>query len=453
MASLALTLTRFDGGVAFLWGASAVLLADLLREPRVRWIYSVVPCMIGSAVATSLFGLGWQVAPHFVLVNGAEALVAAWLLRRSGPTAGILGSLSSLARFAIAAGVVAPLVAATLAGVTLWGMDRSFGAAFVDVATGHALGNITFTPLAILVARGQLWRRMTAAAPRMIIETLALLMLTVAVSGYVFSQQSQPLLFLPVLPIIILAFRGGATPTAIAVVLLALIGGSATLLGMGPVALTDAALSQHLQFFQFYLATTVLTTLPVVADLEKRARLLSRIRISEERYRLIADHSTDIVLHLETDGRIRYVSPSIELISGHAPDALTGCTSMLLVAPSHRDKVTAAHEAVLAAAGGTQSFEYLGLAADGSERWFEAHSRVIRDEQGEVESVLSIARDISARKSKELRLASEAMTDPLTGLPNRRALHRGDRPLHDRAERGPRALHRGVRYRPLQARQ
>ena len=76
----------------------------------------------------------------------------------------------------------------------------------------------------------------------------------------------------------------------------------------------------------------------------------------------------------------------------------------------------------MAAAGGdAQSFEYLGLSADGSTRWFENQSRAICDEHGAVESVLSIARDISARKNKELRLVSEAMTDPLTGLPNRRS--------------------------------
>ncbi|MCY7398234.1 MAG: sensor domain-containing diguanylate cyclase, partial [Sphingomonas bacterium] len=62
-ASLALTLTRHEGGVAFLWAAGGLLIADLLRTPRSRWLYSVVPCVIASGAATSLFGLGWQVAP------------------------------------------------------------------------------------------------------------------------------------------------------------------------------------------------------------------------------------------------------------------------------------------------------------------------------------------------------------------------------------------------------
>ena len=57
-ASAALSLTRYDGGVAFLWVASALLIADLLRTRRSRWLYSIVPCVVASGLATGLFGLG-----------------------------------------------------------------------------------------------------------------------------------------------------------------------------------------------------------------------------------------------------------------------------------------------------------------------------------------------------------------------------------------------------------
>ena len=420
-ASLAMTLTRYEGGVAFLWLACAILIADLLRAPRSRWLYSVVPCMIASGAATSLFGLGWQVAPWFVLLNMAEALTAAWLIRRNGRRGRMLGSLASLGHFVLAAGIIAPLVAAAMGGLALWWMGRPVVDGMIDLATGHALGNITFTPLAMMVANRRAWRKLADTAPRKIAETVVLLLLMIGVSTLVFSQQAQPLLFLPILPIIIIAFRVGAAPTVVAVVLLALIGGTATVLGIGPASLYDAPLASQLQFFQFYLAATVLTALPVVADLKNRARLHRQIQSSEARFRLLADHSTDILLHLEVDGRIRYISPSIASLSGHSAEALAGRNSVLLVAPEHRARTIAAHQAVVAAGGDARSFEYLGLSADGSTRWFENQSRAICDEDGNVESVLSLARDISARKSNELRLASEAMTDPLTNLPNRRA--------------------------------
>lgn len=98
-ASAALTLTRYDGGVAFLWVACALLIADLLRTRRSRWLYSIVPCVLASGLATGLFGLGWNVAPLFCLLNAAEAVIAAWLIRRSGRSYNMLGSLASLRRF------------------------------------------------------------------------------------------------------------------------------------------------------------------------------------------------------------------------------------------------------------------------------------------------------------------------------------------------------------------
>lgn len=71
--------------------------------------------------------------------------------------------------------------------------------------------------------------------------------------------------------------------------------------------------------------------------------------------------------------------------------------------------------------GETQTYDYLGITASGERRWFETHARAVLDDEGEIEGVISIVRDVSARKETELRLATDAMTDPLTGLPNRRA--------------------------------
>ncbi|MDQ3139412.1 MAG: diguanylate cyclase, partial [Pseudomonadota bacterium] len=204
---------------------------------------------------------------------------------------------------------------------------------------------------------------------------------------------------------------------------LALVGAGFTLAGVGPVQLIDASYGGQVQFFQFYLAATVLTVLPVAADLEKRSRLHRDLRLSEERHRLLAEHSTDILLQLDLEGRIRFVSPSIRQLGGHDPAALIGRNSRILIAPEHLDRVAAGHAATIAAAGKTHTYEYLALTADGAERWFESNGRAIVDEHGVVESVLSIARDITVRKAVERRLTTDAMTDPLTGLPNRRAFN------------------------------
>ena len=422
-ASLAVSLTRYDGGVASLWVAGSFLIATLMVIPRRQWIAPLATCALASGLATGLFGLGWSVVPMFVPINLAEAIVAACILRRRGEALRPLGSLSWMVRFVLAVGVAAPLVGAVLAAAALWSIGKPPGSAFVDFFAGHALGNITFTPLALLVVHGDLPRLIKDAGRRATVETGSLLALVMVVSGVVFQQSSLPLLFLPILPVILVAFRLGTGGAAVAIVLVALIGGGSTLAGVGPIQLLDVSYGEQLQFFQFYLAATVLTVLPVAADLDNRRRLHRDLRLSEERYRLLAEHSADIMMQNDLNGRIRFVSPSIRQVGGHDPVTLIGRNSRMLIAPEHLERVVEEHQATIAAAGKTHTFEYLALTADGSRRWFESHGRAILDENGVVESVLSIARDISARKAIERRLTSDALTDQLTGLPNRRAFN------------------------------
>ncbi|MEO5973313.1 MAG: MASE1 domain-containing protein, partial [Sphingomicrobium sp.] len=368
-ASLAVGLTRNDGGVAFLWIAGSLLIADLLTRPRRQWRASIVPCAVASALATGLFGMGWAAALPMAAINMLEAWLAAWVFRRYGHPLRPLGSLSWMLYFVLAVGFVAPLVAATCAAGLFSSLGKPGLDAFINFFAGHALGNITLTPLAILMAQGVVRRAVKTQARRVTAESVLLLLLLVVVtSAAVFAQASLPLLFLPVLPIILVTFRTARGGAAFAVVILALVGGGATTLGLGPIQLIGDDVGNPLHFFQFYLAATVLTVLPVAADLEQRGRLHRALRLSEERYRLMAEHSTDILLRRELDGRIRYVSPSIQPLGGHDPKALAGTNIAILIAPEDAELARAAHIATIAAKGEIRSYDTLAITATGEKR-------------------------------------------------------------------------------------
>lgn len=420
-AVAAVQLTRFDGGVAFLWASTAILIAALLRTPRRHWWEPLIACGSASFLATGFFGFGWIAAIPFVAINLVEALVAAWLFRRLADPSEPMQSLDWFFRFVAVVGIAAPLAASIPATLIVSVLGKSGTQAFVNFFAGHSLGNLAFTPLALLVTGRKAQRDTSLELRRKWLDVLLVTALTIGTSVLVFSQHQLPLLFLPVMAVVLAAFRAGRAGAAIAVALVALIGGAATVSGHGPIELVHASAGRHLQFFQFYLAATVMTVLPVSADLHNRRRILRQLRVSEERFRLLAQHSSDILMHLNPRGEILYVSPSIRELGGYDPEVLAGRYSGDLVAPEHREHVREQHRVAMSDPDRARSFEYEAMLATGDRRWFETHLRAIADEDGTIVGTISIIRDVSARKATETSLIEAARTDALTGLPNRRA--------------------------------
>jgi integral membrane sensor domain MASE1 len=57
-AAMALQLTRFDGGVAIVWSAGALLFSAFTTFPRRGWWAMALACTVAGASAIALFGIG-----------------------------------------------------------------------------------------------------------------------------------------------------------------------------------------------------------------------------------------------------------------------------------------------------------------------------------------------------------------------------------------------------------
>lgn len=422
LAALCLTYTRFEGGVALIWLSGSLLTARLLVILPTRWPAFIATSLIASAAATSIFGLGGGAPIPFAIINVGESLLAAWLIRRFVTDYHGFQSLEQTGKFLLIGGVAAPMasglfgawVASSVGGVDFW-MN------WLNWTMGHGLGAITFGPIFILVIAS--WRVLLPSLdyrPKYG-EALILVTITAATCVGTFSQSQMPLLFLPLLPTMIAVFRIGRAGAALSIIVITIIGTTFTLKGLGPISLMPGSSGLKAQFFQLYLAVTVLTALPAAGDLKKRKNDALKLAEANALQNLILDRTGDIIMSLEVDGTIRFVSPSISNIGGFTPDALVGRTAHEMVHEDDIPDVIATHRRALREPDATFLVEYRASRENGELAWFETHTRAYVDNNGQPSGVINIIREVSRRKSIEADLLRQAETDVLTGLRNRRA--------------------------------
>lgn len=419
-ALLAVRYTRLDGGVALLWIATPILAVDLRYRPERSWTLRMVVCAAASALATSLQGLGAAVALPMAAINVFEGSAIAWLMRRLEPEPGHLTSVRELGTLIVVAGILVPGLTALPAGALAhYAAGVPITHNMIGWFCAHALGTLTVMPIVKLAVGGDISGWVRKVDRRELIEAGALTALMVAVTSFVFASR-YPLLYVPFVPLLLMVFRIGRLGAAISLLVLTVVGTACTAEGLGPITPPGTGIGTKLQLFQLYLVFATLIALPVATELKRRKLLFSAVQEGAALHRIIADRSGDIIMAVDADGTIRFASPSLSVIAGFSPAAVTGRLARDVVAFEDIDRVIRAHRNAMADPAATVMFEFRAHKASGELAWFESHARAISAEDGEVTGTVNVVREVSRRKARELNLARAAATDPLTGLSNRR---------------------------------
>jgi diguanylate cyclase (GGDEF)-like protein/PAS domain S-box-containing protein len=151
----------------------------------------------------------------------------------------------------------------------------------------------------------------------------------------------------------------------------------------------------------------------------QRNRVERALRDSEERYRLMAENSTDMISRTTTSGVILYASDACRRLLGYPPSELVGRSLYEFIAPEDREETR--HLSFLINPVTPTTYSYRIARRDGTTVWFETTSRSVRNPMSnEVDEFISVSRDISERKMVEEQIEHQAYHDALTGLPNRR---------------------------------
>jgi len=129
-------------------------------------------------------------------------------------------------------------------------------------------------------------------------------------------------------------------------------------------------------------------------------RLYGELRRSEEHFRSLIEHASDVILIVGEDRGIRYDGPSISEVLGYEHLALRGRSLADFVHPDDVAALLAALEACLRDASQMLAVEFRFRDAAGSWRVLEGRGQRLADVSGAVGVVIN-ARDITRRKRAE----------------------------------------------------
>jgi diguanylate cyclase (GGDEF)-like protein/PAS domain S-box-containing protein len=138
----------------------------------------------------------------------------------------------------------------------------------------------------------------------------------------------------------------------------------------------------------------------------------------ESVYRLLAEQSSDVLVHLAPDGLVTFVSPSVERMLGYKSEQIIGSDMLWLVVEQDRPDLVEAIGRLHRKETTQLRHQSRLVREDGTSVWTEGSS--VRTE-GDTGSIILILRDIADRKHLEEELAALALQDGLTGLANRRS--------------------------------
>ncbi|MBP1154737.1 MULTISPECIES: GGDEF domain-containing protein [unclassified Paenibacillus] len=160
---------------------------------------------------------------------------------------------------------------------------------------------------------------------------------------------------------------------------------------------------------------------------EEANQAWSALRKSEEMYRIIAEHSTDMISKHDMSGNFLYVSPACRKLTGYEPEELIGRTAYELFHPDDMASLLQG-QAGLEKSSELAFTSYRVRRKDGSYVWFETIGSILPDDNGEFKEVLCTSRDVSSRKNLEHQLLQSnellqkiSSIDALTGVANRRS--------------------------------
>src|SRR5881628_221760 len=352
--------------------------------------------------------------------NTLEGLLGAFLVRRFANGLKVFDRARDIFTFGVLAGLGATAVSATVGVTTLWlgGHARGggWGAIWLTWGLGDVAGALVVAPVLILWGLDRTVRLTRAQ----VLELLLLLGSVLLVGEVVFGglgsawAWNYPLEFLCIPPLVVAAFRFGPREAATCVALLSVLANWGTLHGLGPFVRYTP--NESLLLLQAFMGTMAMMTLLLAAIVKGHAQTEAALA----RVAAIVESSDDAIIGKTLDGMIASWNAGAERLYGYAAREVVGRWPIaLVIPPEHRDELSMILERL---ARGERvdhyetAYETVQMTRAGQRIDVSVTVSPIRDAEGRIVGVSSIARDITHRKQIEAALRERDALRYVAGL-------------------------------------
>ena len=392
-----------------LWPPNSILLAALLLLPTRQWWVVLLGAFPAHLLVQLPRGVPVVMSLAFFLSNSCEALLGAFLIRRSidGPLR--FDSLKSAGVFVLAAVVVAPFLSSFLdAGfVTLIGwQEESYWQVWRARLPSNALAALAIPPVIVLWANdGPAWLR--RASTRQRVEALIMIGGLLAVSALVFAWEysrrdaTPALLFLPLPFLLWAALRFGPPATSASLLILIFVSIWGAAKGLGPFAALSPM--QSVLSLQMFLLAISVPLIFLAAVIEERRKKEESLRESEERFRTMADTAPVLIWTTDADKLCTYVSQTWLDLTGRILEEELGNGWADDIHPSDREARLEAYAHCFDQRS-PFTLEYRVRRHDGEYRWLLDKGTPRFASDGTFLGYIGSATDITERKRAEERL-------------------------------------------------
>ena len=135
-------------------------------------------------------------------------------------------------------------------------------------------------------------------------------------------------------------------------------------------------------------------------------------------FEVITENAADMIAVVDCAGNRLYNSPAYQKVLGYSSEELKLTSSVEQIHPDDQQRVLEGAEKARRTGRG-ERLEYRIRHKDGAWRILESVATAIPNEEGQIDRLVIVNRDITERKRAEETLAHNTLHDALTNLPNR----------------------------------